>query len=412
LGVSAEGPGGEAPLITPVAAVLMVVVGVFAFCALLVLFTYASALEGGDNGGGHALSKSAIGFAGLAKGLKDIGEPVLVSRHRLPSGRAAGLFVETPPATAKDDDVDNLGFEGPVLAILPKWQTAPDPRHRGWVLGGGLLNPKLFGKDSLFERADPSRRTGVTRPVLVARSGPFAPGQRIALGPINALQTFDLTGWKDWTPVLVDERGGVVLARGGTEYLLSDPDLMNNRGLKDFTTFAGATTIVNALRAENGPVIFDVTLNGLGRQRSALSLMFDPPFLAVTLCLATAAALAGFQAFCRFGPVRRPTRALALGKGALADNTAALVRLAGREGAMGAPYAVLTRELAAKAVGAPRDLAPDALTAFLDRLGAQRGAADTLGSLTLLAGAAPDRARLEAVARKLYHWRGEMTGES
>jgi hypothetical protein len=158
-------------------------------------------------------------------------------------------------------------------------------------------------------------------------------------------------------------------------------------------------------------VIFDVTLNGLGQQRTALRLLFDPPFLAVTLCLAAAGGLAGFQAFCRFGPVRREKRALAMGKEALADNTAALVRLAGREIAMGAPYAALTRDLAAKAVGAPRDLAPDALTAFLDRLGARRGTADTLGALTLLAGVAPDRGRLAAVAMKLYHWRTEMTGE-
>ena len=54
-------------LISLLTATLMVLVGVFSFCALLVLFTYASALEGGDNGGGHALSKSAIGFAGLAE---------------------------------------------------------------------------------------------------------------------------------------------------------------------------------------------------------------------------------------------------------------------------------------------------------------------------------------------------------
>lgn len=401
----------EAPLFTPLAAVLLVVVGVVAFCALLVLFTYASELEAGDNGGGHALSKSAVGFAGLARTLKDLGDPVLISRHRLPDGRKAGLLVETPPPTAKDDDVDDLGFDGRVLRIMPKWLAAPDPRHRGWVSTGVLAEPRAFAKDTLMWRASPVRRAGVTRPVLIARGGPFAPGQRIALGPVNALQTFDLTGWKNWSPVLVDERGGVVMAQSDTDFLLSDPDLMNNQGLKDFSNYSAAVAIVGALRADGGPVIFDVTLNGLGSQRGPLRLLFDPPFLAVTLCLATAAALAGFQAFCRFGPVRREARAVALGKEALADNTAALVRLAGREAAMGAPYAVLTRELAARAVGAPRDLNTDALTAFLDRLGAKRSGGETLSSLTLLAGAASDRTRLTAVAKRLYDWRVEMTGE-
>jgi hypothetical protein len=389
----------------------MTVVGVFAFCALLVLFAYGSQLKSGDNGGGHALSRSAVGFAGLAEALKASGAPVLISRHRLPDGRKSGLLVETPPPTAKDDDVDNLNFDGRVLKIVPKWLAAPDPRHRGWVSNGFLADARAFGKDSLIWRASPVRRAGVTYPVLIARGAPFAPGQRFVLGPVNALQTVDMTGWKTWAPVLVDERGGVVMARSGSDFLLSDPDLMNNQGLKDLRNFSAAVTIIDALRASGGPVIFDVTLDGLGQERGPLNLMFDPPFLAVTLCLATAAALAGFQAFFRFGPVRRPGRAVALGKEALADNTAALVRLAGREAAMGGPYAVLTRDLAARAVGAPRGLSPEALAALLDRLGERRHLADTLGTLTLLARAAPDRARLTAVAMRLHQWRMEMSGE-
>ncbi|HXV01857.1 MAG TPA: hypothetical protein VG166_15285 [Caulobacteraceae bacterium] len=406
-----ETAGGEAPLFTPLTAVLMALVGVFAFCALLVLFAYGSQLKSGDNGGGHALSRSAVGFAGLAEALRDAGAPVLISRHRLPDGRRAGLLIETPPPTARDDDVDNLNFDGRVLKVVPKWLAAPDKKHRGWVSAGVLADAHAFGKDSLIVRANPARRKGVTRPVLVGRGGPFARGQRFVLGPVDSLQTIDMEGWKAWAPVLVDERGGVVMAQSGNDFLLSDPDLLNNQALKDFSNFTAAVAIVETLRTAGGPVIFDVTLNGLGAERSALNLMFDPPFLAVTLCLATAAALAGFQAFFRFGPVRRDGRAVALGKQALADNTAALVRLAGRETAMGAPYADLTRDLAAKAVGAPRGLPPEALSAFLDRVGARRGLADTLGSLSLLARAAPDRARLIAVAARLHQWRTEITGE-
>ncbi len=64
-------PGDEAGPITPASGALIALVGVFAFCALLVLLTYASNLETGDNGGGHALSRSAIGFSGLAEGLRE-----------------------------------------------------------------------------------------------------------------------------------------------------------------------------------------------------------------------------------------------------------------------------------------------------------------------------------------------------
>jgi hypothetical protein len=78
---------------------------------------------------------------------------------------------------------------------------------------------------------------------------------------------------------------------------------------------------------------------------------------------------------------------------------------------MGGRYAALTRDLAARAVGAPRDLTGEALTAFLDRLAAGRGAADRLASLTALAEHPADRTRLLEVAARLYRFRLEMTRE-
>jgi hypothetical protein len=415
VGVSAESlsEAESAPVFTVRRTALMAVVGVFAFCALLVLTTYATDLEDGNNGGGHALSKSAIAFSGLAKALKILGEPVLISRHRLPAGRREGLLIETPPPGAADRDVTPMGFAGPVLVVLPKWVAIPDVAHRGWVRQGFLIPPRGSDPKSLFALAKPVRRAGISRPRLIGLSAPFATNAPVAVGPVDSLQSEDLTGWANWTPVLTDERGATIMARApyGPVYLLSDPDLLNNLGMRDFDTFAGGVGLVNRLRAGNGPVIFDVTLNGLERQRSALRLLFDPPFLAVTLCLAAAAGLAAYQAFCRFGPVRRTGRALALGKEALADNSAALVRLAGREHRMAAPYAVLTRELAAKALGAPRDLTGEALMTYLDRLGARRSTQDTLSVLTLLAATTPDRSRLISLAKRLHHWRAEMTGE-
>jgi hypothetical protein len=170
-------------------------------------------------------------------------------------------------------------------------------------------------------------------------------------------------------------------------------------------------TIVRGLRAGDGPLIFDVTLNGYKMQRSPLRLMFDPPFLAVTLCFAAALVLAGLQAAFRFGPVRRSQRAFALGKEALTDNSAQLIRMAGREARMAPAYAALTRKAAARAVGAPRELTGDALTDFLDRLGAQRGLADNLASLSHAAGRVENRPALTALAARLYRWRLEMTRE-
>ncbi|HWD68441.1 MAG TPA: hypothetical protein VG227_10815 [Caulobacteraceae bacterium] len=413
-----EDVGDESGPITPASGALIALVGVFAFCALLVLFTYASNLETGDNGGGHALSRSAIGFSGLAAGLRDLGEPVLVSRHKLPAGRTAGIYVLTPPLAALDRNVTPMGFGGPVLTVLPKWDAVSDPSRRGWVAPnpftpGGLAPTRALPPETLLAKAHVARRPGEGQAILRALDNPFGAGQMLRTGPIKSFQTMDLKGWRGWTPVMVDETGATVMAKApwGPVYLISDPDLLDNQGLKDLTGFSTALAIVNQMRANGGPVIFDVTLNGLGGQRSALNLLFDPPFLAVTLCLAAAAALAGWQAFCRFGPARRGERALAFGKQALTDNTAALAKLAGKETAMGEPYAALTRDLAARAVGAPRTLTDDALTEFLDRLARRKGSADGLGYLAVVARTASDRGRLLAAARQLYRWRMEMTRE-
>jgi hypothetical protein len=213
--------------------------------------------------------------------------------------------------------------------------------------------------------------------------------------------------------VLTDAGGDVVMAQapGSRIFVLADPDLLNTQGLGNLDTLAAAVTIMRTLRIADGPLIFDVSLNGYKSERSALRLMFDPPFLAVTLCFVAAVALAGLQAAFRFGPVRRSERVLALGKEALTDNSAQLIRIARREPNMAPGYVALTQKAAGRAVGAPRELTGDALTRFLDRMAAQRGLPDTLKGLSAEAGHVPGRAGLTALAARLYRWRLEMTRE-
>ena len=404
-----DAPGTRGPF-TARTGLLIALVGVFAFCALAVLGAYAPDLRAGDNGGAHALSRSAIGYAGVARALRLAGEPVLV--NRAPTARSAGgaLMVVTPPPAADEGAVTGLGFSGPVLIVLPKWVAPPDPRHRGWVGKGGLIEPRILPKTSLMADEGLARAQGLSRPVLRAVGTPFRLGETLSEGPVDRLQTLLPKGWRS---ILIDQSGATVLARDPARpvFLLTDPDLLNTQGLKSLDTLGSALTLLRALRGGDGPVIFDVRLNGLGRERSVLRLLFEPPFLAVTLCLAAAAGLAGFQAACRFGPVRRTPRAIALGKQALVDNSAALIRMAGRESHMGGRYALLARDLAARAVGAPRDLSDAALVAFLDRLGGQRGAIGRLSDLSAEAALARDRDKLTAAARKLFLWRLEMTRE-
>ena len=391
----------------PLTLALVIGVGVVAFCAFVVLGAYAPDLHSGDNGRPHALSKSAVGFAGIVEAVKLTGKPTLINRGPLPRTAHTGLLVTTPNVGEEKAAVD-IAFGGPVLVVLSKWETVPDIAHRGWVKKIETIDDRWT--PSFVKGAQVVRRKGLSRPVLRGLIDPFAAGATMNEGPVDSFQTLKAPGW---IPVLTDETGAVVMARDPKRavFVLSDPDILNTQGLKDVETLSSALAILDALRADDGPTMFDVTLNGLGKTRSVLRLLFDPPFLTVTLSLAAAALLAAWQALIRFGPLRHGGRAIAFGKTALVENTAALISLAGREPRMGAPYAALTAEIAAKAVGAPRDLTGEALVRFLDRLGAQRGAVDTFAALEAQARIAQDPSRMATVARRLYQWRLAMTRE-
>lgn len=403
-------PGADPrPVFRARTAIALVLVGVFAFSAFVTLLAYAPSLERDFRCRPNVYSKCAIGFAGLYEAVREDGGPVSVSRSPLPRRRTEGLLVATPEPSG-GDDIGGLGFSGPILVILPKWETAPDPQQLSWGLKEGLIPPEAMPRKDMLDVVSVARRNGVARPRLSGAAGSPFEGLTLSPGPIDHLQTLSASGW---TPVLIDETGQAVIAQAGSApiYVLADPDLLNTQGLANLDTYAAGTALIRALRSGEGPVIFDVSLDGYKLERNALRLMFDPPFLAVTLCLFAALALAGLQAAFRFGPVRRPQRAFALGKEALTDNSAQLIRQAGREARMAPGYAALTRKAAARAVGAPRELAGDALTAFLDRLGAQRGLPDRLTDLSAEAERVAGRPALAALAARLYRWRLEMTRE-
>ncbi len=417
MGLMAQGAdrpaAGEtaALLFRPRTAVAMVAVAAFSFCAFMALLAYAPDLKGGSDGAAHALSRSAIGYAGVTSLLRRLGQPVIISRGRTSLDHVRrGLLVLTPPPGASAKAVGKFPADRPTLLVLPKWIPFPDPLKAGWTDKVGVL-PAPAVTSAIGElTAKPAieRRRVFSRPVLRTTGQVLEAGRSFQLGRIDSLQT--LAG-ADLIPVIVDEQGATVLAlsRKRSVYILSDPDLLNTQGIADLDTARAAVGVLEQLRAP-GPVVFDVTLDGFERGRSLLRLALEPPLLGATLCLLAAALLMGWQAMIRFGPELKPARALALGARALADNSAALVRMARREPRMGAPYAALVREAAARALGAPRDLDAAQLDALLDRLGEARGAGP-FSPLAAQARGAANNTDLIAAARRLNDWKLEITRE-
>ncbi|WP_324817401.1 hypothetical protein [Brevundimonas sp.] len=386
----------------------LVLAAVFALSAIGVLGAYAPELDRGDDGRDHALSRSAIGYAGLVSLLRNMDRPVLLSRGSLGSGAAGSLVILTPPEGRDEEALDRLfDSSAEVLVVLPKWTALNDPARRGWVRGLHEL-----GAPQSLSVLPPHLRDTLT---LARRNGPSevrltAAGDRRLAGGVRVEGLRTLSG-HGWTPVILDGAGQavVVVHRDTGVYVLSDPDLLNTRGMDDPRKARAALALIDELQAGKGGVVFDLTLHGFARPRSVPRLMLEPPLLGFTLCLAFAVALVGWQAMIRFAPHRHARRAVALGKKALADNTAALVRLARREHRMAGPYARLVHAQAARAVAAPSRLSEEALTALLDRLASRQGPATPYAALAARADTARNASDLMAVARALNRWKLEMT---
>ena len=287
------------------------------------------------------------------------------------------------------------------LLVLPKWAAYPDRQKPGWVRVAMLLpagDPERILAPSVTIKVARSKTRN--EPLVAADSAPAA----MAFLAPRITQT--ISGG-DLHPVITDQSGRIVLGQVGDRnlFILADPDLINNHGMGDPRQARAALAMLDYLNSTGSTsVLFDVTSNGLGRSRSPLKLAFDPPFLAVTLTIFAAMLLAAIQALVRFGSPRRPERAIAFGKAALVDNSAALIRKAGREWRLGSRYVDVIRARAAALFRLSPTLGPQALDERLESLNPRR----SFTELAMAASDARSRDELVGAAQSLHQWIEEV----
>jgi len=382
---------------------IVTAVGVLAFVAMLVLGAYAPDLRSGKNGGAHALSNAATGFSGLVRLAEATGRHprIIRSTNDLEDESLAVIT----PEDAGTDISEILSRRGPrvTLLILPKWWTERDQRRPAWVRIRNLLPPTVpqgvlapayeFKVSRVKEKGTPLR----TVSSIVNRD----------FGFVSPEVTQALAG-KNVDSVIVDQKGRVVLGKvkDGNLYVLSDPDLLNNHGMADAKQAAAALALLDALNSTDADsILFDVTANGLGHSRSPLKLAFDPPFTAVTVIIFVALLLTGWQAVVRFGNARPPQRAIAFGKAALVENSASLIRKAGRETRLASRYVDTIRDRAATLLSLPSWLRGEELDVRLDAVPSQV----KFSELAAAARSARHRDELLIAARRLNQWLEEVS---
>ncbi|WP_424769872.1 DUF4350 domain-containing protein [Pontixanthobacter sp.] len=378
--------------------------GAIAFVAALYFIGTGQTNSGTNDGAAHGAGKGLNGYAAIARLLEEDGHSVTLSRSQAKL-KDTGLLILTPPAFADAQDITSTlngrRYTGPTLVILPKWfasQTRPSltgAAQDGWVALAGVSTPGWIaelerpfamsavisdmsreqiqwaglGKTGRLPVPDKtmSLRGGDVRPLVTNPNGDALAGYvQDGARPAAAEPEFDDDGYR----IDRDDNAGYDDAAFGGQYhggkwpviFVAEPDLFNNYGFADLARADLAHQIIHlAMGEEDLPIIFDLTLNGLGTSENLLTLAFTPPFLAATLCLALAMMIIAWRAFRRFGPPVAEGRAIALGKARLVHNSAGLIQRSQRLHLLKGPYASMIREriVVALALRAPDDAAID-----------------------------------------------------
>ncbi|HWV59237.1 MAG TPA: DUF4350 domain-containing protein [Sphingopyxis sp.] len=350
----------------------VVAIGVVAFIALWALIALGPQLSSGNDGGGHALSKAAPGYAAIVDLAERAGAEVEL-RRRVETTRYEEyepLLILTPTHRTRATEIAELldaQISAPALIILPKWQTMAVPgqtQKPGWVSVGLPVKPRdamlplaHFGKVAI--KAAPGQARAMPAHLAGHSFTAWLPAnvQTISGGNLETL--------------IAAPGGGAVLAQVGDRdiYILADPDLINNLAFASRDRAVGGAMLIDAIAdyADADGLAFDVTLNGFGGQRSLLRFAFVPPFIGITLCLLAAGLLALWQAWMRFGPALKPGRAIPVSKAALIANSADLIRQARRELDGAEAYVKSQRIAIARRLHAPTGLDAAETDAWIDR---------------------------------------------
>ncbi len=385
----------------------LVAVGCLSFVAAVALIVAGEDLFPSTTVDANAYSESAIGHKAFVETLQRLGIRVLVSRSDSAAKATSDdlvIVAEPPTARAEDAYLRQLLLAPNVLLVLPKWLAAPSFKNRHWAGEVERLPAHLV--DRLLDAAAPGH-TVAPQGTVTWNASRF-----------DARATLDepqLMGSTLLEP-LIDSHDGMLLGSlTGADrrlWILSDPDILSNYGLKRGDNAALAIGIVEAALPPHGTVIIDEVIHGFRRDPNLWRALLEFPFVFVTLnALATLAVLV-WAATGRFGapvPVAAPLKA---GKTTLIGNAAGLLTYGGHGGAMLRRYLAVTLGDVARRVHAPADLADAALADWLGRIGKARQVRLAPAGLQAEAEAAAatpaDERRLLQAARNLHRWKQEM----
>jgi hypothetical protein len=360
--------------------------------------------------GPNTYSRSAIGHAGIADVLQQLGLPVIKSRYNSLAKLSPGsvLVIAEPRLAGQSEEATrDLLKAANILLVLPKWTGEPSEQFPGWLR-------------EVHERAADQAlavlRLAAPRATLSRESGtPQWTTNALGLAP-SLVSPVQLVRGDRLRPIIASERG-ILLAeiaeRGRRIWILADPDVIANHGLVRENNAALAVAIVKRLRGDSGSVVFDETVHGFAAPvGNPLQLLFRFPFVVATAQALMAAALLLWATWARFGAPQVIPPALGAGRQALLVNMATLIDVTGHHQVMIRRYIQETVRDTARQLHAPKGLIAGALVTWLQRVGNARGVDVDCGEVVRRAAVLDDTrgnlAPLARLARDIHRWKQEI----
>ena len=411
---------------------LLIVWIVAAVLTFAVSLYFMGSKDQGDTIGPSTFSRSAIGYAGIADVLNQLGIDVVKSRYdslgKLTPGSVL-VIAEPRPGGKTETTIRTLLKADTILLILPKWTGEPSRQKSGWI-----------GKVELLSRADAAWVLHLVAPRADVFQSDAASWTTNALNIAPTLQApIQLMRGGNLRPLIADKDGILLgeISQGGGQFLLlsdpleplqrgaavahkrtiwvvSDPDIFSNHGFAAAGNAALAVATIRHLLAGSGRVVFDETLHGFTSEPAGpLLLLFRFPFIVATIQGAIAIALLLWATLGRFGAPQPAPPPMNAGRLGLLQNIAKLVEFTGHHEVMIRRYVFETVRDVARQLHAPRGLSTAALVAWLQRVGAARGITTDCGALmseteALADGRRRSPASLVRLARDIHRWRGEI----
>lgn len=409
---------GIGNLMRPGVILSLVLISIFSLGALITLSGFAGDLRDTNNGQAHALSSSAIGYAGIVKLLREQDETVTLQRTEgVKTGNNDTLHIITFTQPYQMSALEDLDTTLPTLIVLPKWRVVKVPEKPSWVKRSNLFDSTLYkstrlstGLEDIVKFAAVSQQDEDDGTLTYDIDSQH---RNLPVAKDVNIENLQYISGEGLIPLMTANTHTILAQISDTRlYILSDPDILNTAGISTKSRAQLAYGLITGLiqfeNASEYDVIFDLHVHGFGRTQNLVKTLLTPPFLAATLCLLAAGALVAWQAFSRYGDPARTERDYALGKYTLADNGARFIRIAQKETSMGTGYLALIKRLIAKDFYLEKHSASqidEFLEAREDNLNMKIG----LGELSpKLEHAENTQDYLEA-AQALYDWRQEIT---